>query len=625
MLCVGQGWAQDNTPLHIKVTKAGTLKKQLDVSTSDVTATEVKISGPIDCYDIRTIRELCGSDEYSGKYPHANVRSIDLSDVTFVGGSDPTFFYIMEYDRKEGIDKKYIIKEGEEKMLPERMFYNCISIEKIILPKTITSIGFGAFGYCINLKEIEIPDQVTSIKSTAFGLCSALEHIKLPKQLTEIEAYAFYFCKSLKEITIPDGVKVIKAQTFFETPALRTINLPETMTSFDKEAFTNARGLKQITIPKGIRAIPENCFMQCDNLETVNFSSDVKSIESNAFQFCRGLKTLNFVEGLVTIGHQAFIECTAIKELHFPNSLQYIKQEAFKTTSPSDTREIIFGSGLLQIGDQAFFKKTSIKKIKLPDEVKLIDYSAFAECSSLEEIDLGLATPELVQNPFLVCRALKKFIVDPKNTDYMVYQDVLYTADGTKLISFPNMSGKSLVMHPKTQQFEDFAFHSCHNLESVVFSPEFAEFGARPFCDCINLKHIQVFNSTPVEYPGPYEAFESVDVANCTLVVPEGSENSYRNSNTWGAFKIRIDNAVSPIESTRSSIVCQVVEDALTIKALSVAEGKAFLYSSNGDAVATAPVKEGCASIHIGTMPEGSYVLVVRSTDGTVSSTKIIL
>lgn len=624
LLYVGQGWAQ-TPPLHLKVTEAGKLKDQLDVASTEVSASEVKISGPINSYDVRTIRELCGSNEMSGKYPHKNVRSIDLSDVTFVGGGDPMLFYLMEYSEIIGTDKRYIIKEGEEKMLPERMFYNCGSIEKIILPKSITSIGFGAFGYCVNLKEIEIPDHVTSIKKTAFGLCTSLEHIKLPSQLTELQAYAFFFCKSLKTVTIPDGVKVIHKHTFYETPDLQTVHLPKTMTSFDKEAFSNANGLKQITIPKGISSIPEECFIMCKNLESVTLSPDVKSIENNAFQLCRRLKKVNFVEGLVIIGVQAFSECTAIEELHFPNSLQYIKQEAFKTTSPSDTREITFGSGLLEIGDQAFFKKTSVQKIKLPDGLERIDYAAFAESSSLTEIDLGLATPDLVQNPFLACRALEKFVVDPQNSEYMAYQNVLYTADGTKLMSYPNMSGKNLVMHPKTQRFEDFAFHSCRNLESVIFSPDFVEFGARPFCDCPSLKYIKVFSATPIEYTGPYEAFESVDVANCSLVVPKGSENSYRNSNTWGGFKIEIDNAVSPIESTQSPIAYQVIEGVLTIKAPSVIEGKALLYSINGDAVATTSVEDGSAYIHIDTLYRGSYVLVVVSTDGTKTSTKIIL
>ena len=56
-------------------------------------------------------------------------------------------------------------------------FYNCSSLESIVLPESITSIGEGAFYGCSSLKTVVIPASVTSLSRGAFYDCSRLASV----------------------------------------------------------------------------------------------------------------------------------------------------------------------------------------------------------------------------------------------------------------------------------------------------------------------------------------------------------------------------------------------------------------------------------------------------------------
>lgn len=61
----------------------------------------------------------------------------------------------------------------------------------IIIPDSVTEIGFNAFSGCTGLTKIVIPDSVTKIGTTAFKGCTGLTEIIIPDSVTEIEKY-FY-------------------------------------------------------------------------------------------------------------------------------------------------------------------------------------------------------------------------------------------------------------------------------------------------------------------------------------------------------------------------------------------------------------------------------------------------
>lgn len=79
-------------------------------------------------------------------------------------------------------------------------FMNCTSLSNIVLPNSITKIGFAAFGGCSSLTSIIIPNSVTTIESHAFARCESLTSIVIPSTVTQLEEFAFLQCIKLKNI-----------------------------------------------------------------------------------------------------------------------------------------------------------------------------------------------------------------------------------------------------------------------------------------------------------------------------------------------------------------------------------------------------------------------------------------
>ena len=88
-------------------------------------------------------------------------------------------------------------------------FYECTSLTAIDLSKTtVDKIGFQAFWSCSSLVEVAFPETLTEIDGDAFQGCLSLVHVHVPKSLQTIGKGAFYCCKELCVISIPDHVHV---------------------------------------------------------------------------------------------------------------------------------------------------------------------------------------------------------------------------------------------------------------------------------------------------------------------------------------------------------------------------------------------------------------------------------
>ena len=75
------------------------------------------------------------------------------------------------------------------------------SIEHVLLPEGLTTIGEHAFWGFAALAEITIPPKVTTIGKYAFGGLVGIKEIVIPASVESIGEYAFSLCTGLKKIT----------------------------------------------------------------------------------------------------------------------------------------------------------------------------------------------------------------------------------------------------------------------------------------------------------------------------------------------------------------------------------------------------------------------------------------
>lgn len=621
MLWASVTFAQQNQgQVVVQVKSPGTLSDDTPTEVWEGKVRDIKIVGTLNSTDLRTVRQFCGSDEYGGDYPHEAIRSIDLSEVKFTSGG---IYYLSVSDNNNGgALQEFSIKKGEEAMLPERMFWACTSIESIVLPNSIDSIGVGAFWKAIELKNLSIPNRVKKIHSTAFGACNKLEHLTLPSQLESLGGYAFSHCKHLKSVTIPKGVKKLGIRVFEQTDSLATINLPEQMNSFDPECFFHAIGLKKIKIPEGIKEIPRNCFSFCDSLQEITFSSTVESIGNSAFQSCKALKSINFAEGLKFIERFGFIDCSGIESIKFPNSLQTIDVEAFRNCKSIKT--IDFGKGIEGIGELAFFHNHALKRVVFPESLKQIDFSAFGECESLEEVELGKSSPEFFQNPFLGCKKMKRFIVDKDNKTHAVINNALCTADGSILLSYPNMADTAFKMGDKVKGIDDFSFWFCDNLKEVTFSPAFTSFGDQPFHGCVNIKKMTINNPVPVECFDIQGSFDGLNTAECEVYVPKGSLEAFKKSPMWSRFNLKESTSGIDQIGIDAGAQVKVMNGLVQLSDLLPHRTLVMLTDLAGHSVLTMRPATATTTIDVAELGTGTYILTLV-IDGKAQSQKIVL
>ncbi len=171
----------------VSIGTPGTLSTAL-TSTELSTVTNLTITGTIDARDFKTMRAYMPV-----------IAEVDLSAAS-----------IVEYSGTLGTVSSATVYPANE--IPTESFYmgksQKLSLTKMILPSTLTSIGYGAFYNCYNLTNIVIPETVTTIKDRAFQSCNSFTEIVIPNGVTVINMI-LYDCPGLLTLTIGNAVTSI--------------------------------------------------------------------------------------------------------------------------------------------------------------------------------------------------------------------------------------------------------------------------------------------------------------------------------------------------------------------------------------------------------------------------------
>ena len=128
--------------------------------------------------------------------------------------------------------REVLLNDGLKK-IEDNIFQECIALQGIAIPCTVTEIGRYAFSCCRSLRDVVISNGLKKIGEYAFGDCTSLERIVIPSTLIEIEQYAFNDCSRLREVVIHNKEVQIDVKSFLGCTSLERFKFPSLSTRLD--------------------------------------------------------------------------------------------------------------------------------------------------------------------------------------------------------------------------------------------------------------------------------------------------------------------------------------------------------------------------------------------------------
>lgn len=297
--------------------------------------------------------------------------------------------------------------------------------------RKVTSIGNYTFASSQHLKSVSIPTSVLSIGTGVFYCCHSLVEITIPESVSSIEDEAFHHCTSLRSIDVNPANKYYCSEDGVLYNADKTYLL----------AYPNAR--------PGAFQIPDE---------------------------------------VLEIGRGAFY-ATEVESVSLPSSLQKIPEKCFDASI--NLKEIIFTEDcqIKEIGKYAFTSCSSLESISIPSSVLSIDTAAFYRCISLLKISIPENVSSIGPNAFSYCLRLQSIDVNPANKYYSSEDGVLYNADKTCLIAYPNARTGEYQIPEGVWEICPWAFYMS-KIESVTFPSTLQIIHQSCFSSSIYLKEI---------------------------------------------------------------------------------------------------------------------------------------
>ena len=262
------------------------------------------------------------------------------------------------------------IKDGTTCINPGA-FDGYAELVEVIIPSSVTEIGYEAFRNCTSLTSVTLPNNITEISSDLFNGCTNLTNIIIPSKVTRIGSTAFLGCTNLTEVVALPTVSPTLEWDAFGGIGNAILTYPEnsnylswgkyfsnfehfegeyTEWTIDEngnaivickypyleqntlDAYGGEKIIKAVYIEEGFTHIGGLIVNgdNCKYVEKVVIPSTAQVIGEGAFYGCENLTSIWLPEGLKEIGADAFA-LTQIPAFVVPTTVEKIGNNAFSS------------------------------------------------------------------------------------------------------------------------------------------------------------------------------------------------------------------------------------------------------------------------------------------------------
>ena len=493
--------------------------------------------------------------------------SLDCDDILTLAGSGEMYDY--NFDAPWGASVKSIIIADGITSFGKTAFYGCADIVNIFIPKSVSSIGEKAFAGCAKLATVvSMATTPPMLGAGVFeGVNTASAKLTVPEE--SIEAYraadqwkdfgsisGAKMCgdnitwslddagvltligtgnmtdyaysdrspwgETVKSVNIAEGITSIGAYALYHCADLTEVSMPKSVTVINKCAFEACTSLAAITLGEGVTSIAQSAFEECSALTSVTLPKVLKSIGDYAFNNCKEITEITIPEPVTRIGGNAFANCTKLASVTFNAaecSFMSSSSRAVFAGCPALT-SVTFGDKVTMIPAYAFNHSRGLTAVKLPNSVTEIGMSAFIDCQGVTEVSLGNSLTTI----------------------------------------------------------GDYAFAGCKNFATITFPETLTSIGSYAFDECSALTKAESLATVPPTLGT--KVFANIDIAACTLLVPEGCTDAYRAADQWKDFGT-ITTGVNDIAADNTDFSVDVINGEIIVSG-APADALMSVYSVSG-------------------------------------------
>ncbi len=311
-----------------------------------------------------------------GQYAFTNFHYIDKDPAVDEISEDFPELSKIWYRSEGQTIEEVIIPEGV-KSIGAYAFADMQGLKRVVLPSTLERIDQGAFYNCTNLTVIEGLENVKFINQNAFANSGLAGDIRLDS-VVAIADNSFRNCTSIKSVTLSTNTQSVGAWAFAGATSLQSVTIPAEKIKLGQRAFEDCASLTAIEL--NVSVVPAGAFDGCAALTTVTLGKEVAHVAEYAFA---GTAVQSFT---VEAGNTAFQAQTGK-----PYLLNQ-KGDTLLLVSPGFTGAFeLSDKAVTTIGTGAFSGNTGVTSVKMPGVTRLSSY-AFAGCENLTSVSLGILT-----------------------------------------------------------------------------------------------------------------------------------------------------------------------------------------------------------------------------------------
>ncbi len=396
------------------------------------------------------------------------------------------------------------------------------SLESIVIPDSVTSMGGSVFAYNGYLRSAEIGAGLTSVSEEAF-MCTALESIEIPAGIQSIGGFAFasigslvavtfeeestlvyigsgaFFDSGVVSVDIPASVVTIDNMafgicpyckpklsfvTFEENSSLHTIgasayerqsllksvDLPDRLSHLGDYAFMET-GLITVDIPASVTYLGAGAFASCHSLENIFVEEENKNyvdVDGVVYDTAKKMlvaypagnarKSYKILNGVTDIGAASFYGSWNLTSVDLSSTVTTVREKAFYDCE--NVTKYDMSNVLTYIQASAFSRNYRLQSMSMPDSLVQISNNAFAEDWNLRSVTFteNAKLPRISYGAFAYCGL----------TSFRVPSNVSTMAQGA-FMGCSNLQSFTFAKNSKLESISAYMLDGCSNLRTITF------------------------------------------------------------------------------------------------------------------------------------------------------------